>query len=87
MNGTFPYVIICNYIQLKDRGLAVGLIYVTTIFAQIVVAIGFGYVISLTDADISITLLMGGISLLVSGGLSMVLTMKQPDKETDSKLS
>lgn len=87
VDGTFPYIIICNYVKEKDRGLAVGLVYVTSIFAQIVVAVGFGFVIDLANSDISVTLLMGGICMLLAGFMSMVLTMKHPDEESDAKLA
>ena len=70
----------------KDRGLAVSMLYVTSISSQIVVAVGFGSIISIANENVAVTLLLGGICLLVAGVLSIPLTMKQPDIN-DEKLS
>jgi sugar phosphate permease len=77
--ATYPYVILCNFVPPKDRGLAVGILCTINIVSQLIVSVGFGYVIKLTD-NTSLTLVMGGICALVVGFMSLLLSMRNPEE-------
>ena len=77
MNATFPYIILTNYVPLAHRGTAVGIIFTTTIVAQLVVAVGFGFVLRFVD-DVAITIVMGGVCSIAAGFMSLILHMKDP---------